>query len=63
MNDTPTQPRERINDIVLVDMSEDARDAADKRLTEELQQGGRFRRFLGSVWKGGMANAYYLRGI
>lgn len=58
------QPRnERINDLVLVDVSEDARDAArdaaDARLTNELQAGSGVRRFMKSIWKGNLAKEYY----
>lgn len=60
----PTQtldPREF--DLVLVDQSKDAKDAArieaDARLTNELNEGGRFRRFVKSIWKGNIAKDYY----
>lgn len=49
--------------LVLVDQSKDARDfardAADERLTNELNEGGRFRRFVKGVWKGNLARDYY----
>lgn len=38
-----------------------ARDAAEARLRNEIQEGGRFKRFMKSLWKGehGFARAYY----
>lgn len=49
--------------LVLVDQSKDARDfardKADARLTEELQEGGRIRRFVKGIWKGNLAKDYY----
>ncbi len=50
--------------VALVDQSEDvrafARDAADARLTEELNsEGGRFHRIVRNVWKGNIAREYY----
>lgn len=50
-------------DLVLVDQSKDARDfardRADARLTEELNEGGRFKRLAKGVWKGNIARDYY----
>ncbi|MFY9228415.1 MAG: hypothetical protein WAO28_03800 [Candidatus Microsaccharimonas sp.] len=49
--------------LVLVDQSRDAmdaaRDRADARLSEELEQGGRFKRILNSIWKGNIAREFY----
>lgn len=49
--------------LVLVDQSQDAqdfsRDQADVRLTNELHEGGRFRRFVKGIWKGNIAKDYY----
>lgn len=64
MSMTPEQThRERISDIVVVDVSKDARDAArdraDARLSEELAEGGRIRRFAKAIWKGNLAKDYY----
>jgi hypothetical protein len=60
---TDTQQQRNIDDLVLVDVSEDARDAArdraDARLNEELAEGGRVRRFAKSIWKGNIAKEYY----
>lgn len=48
---------------VIVDQSFDAdqaaRDAANERLTAELNEGGRFKRLIGSIWKGGAFKEYY----
>lgn len=50
-------------DLVLVDQSHDAhvaaRARAEERLTEELNQGGRLRRFVSGLWKGNIAKDYY----
>lgn len=50
-------------DLVLVDQSQDARDfardRADARLSEELNEGGRFKRFVKGIWKGNVARDYY----
>ena len=52
--------------IAFIDQTHDAlaaaRDAAEARRREELQTGGKFRRFIKSMWKGenGLAGAYYL---
>jgi hypothetical protein len=49
--------------VVLVDESKDARDAArdraDARLSEELNQGNGFQKFVKGIWKGGLAKEYY----
>jgi len=49
--------------LVSVDQTYDAhqaaRDAANERLTEELNEGGRIRRFAKSIWKGGALREYY----
>lgn len=49
--------------LVLIDQSRDAEDAArdqaDRRLTEELNQGSGARRFLNGIWKGNIAKDYY----
>ncbi|MFZ3009701.1 MAG: hypothetical protein WA030_01615 [Candidatus Microsaccharimonas sp.] len=49
--------------LVLVDQSRDAHDAArdraDTRLSEELEQGGRFKRFVNGIWKGNIAREFY----
>lgn len=49
--------------IVFVDQSKDARDfardAADKQLTEHLNEGGRVKRFIKGIWKGNLARDYY----
>ncbi|HEU4715426.1 MAG TPA: hypothetical protein VFS14_01195 [Candidatus Saccharimonadales bacterium] len=59
--DTAAEPT-RLH-LVSVDQSYDAhqaaRDAANERLTEELNEGGRFKRMLKSVWKGGALREYY----
>ncbi|MGB3946213.1 MAG: hypothetical protein WBK76_05250, partial [Candidatus Saccharimonadales bacterium] len=66
MSEQPTAPGQtdpRQFDVVLVDQSHDARMAArseaDARLTAELGQGGRFRRFISGIWKGNIAKDYY----
>ncbi len=63
MPDPQVQTRERIGDVVIVDQSRDAesaaRDAADARLTAELNQGSGFKKFVKSIWKGGMAKHIY----
>lgn len=50
-------------DVAFVDQSYDAkqaaRDEADRRLTEELNQGGGFKRLVNGIWKGNMAKDYY----
>lgn len=50
-------------DVVLVDQSVDARRAAraeaDARLTAELNDGGRIKRFVSGIWKGNIAKDYY----
>ena len=50
-------------DLVMVDQSQDARDfardAAETRLTNELNEGGRFKRFVKGIWKGNIAKEYY----
>jgi len=60
-HDTAAEPT-RLH-LVSVDQSYDAhqaaRDAANERLTEELNEGGRFKRMLKSVWKGGALREYY----
>ena len=57
------QPRTSEFTMVMVDQSKDARDfardAADARLTKELNEGGKFRRFLKGIWKGNVAREYY----
>lgn len=57
----PVDPRQY--DLVLIDQSKDARDAArneaDARLIQELNEGGRFRRMAKSIWKGNIAKDYY----
>lgn len=49
--------------FVSVDQSYDAhqaaRDAANERLLQELNEGGRFKRLVKSVWKGGALREYY----
>ena len=49
--------------LVLVDQSRDAmdaaRDRADARVSEELEQGGRFKRFVNGIWKGNIAREFY----
>ena len=54
---------EQVNDLVLLDVSKDAREAArdraDARLVEELNEGSRLKRGLKAIWKGGVAKEYY----
>lgn len=62
--DPISQPRpEDELSLVIVDQTQDARDfardAADKRLTEELNEGGRVKRFIKGIWKGNIARDYY----
>ncbi len=49
--------------VVFVDQSQDvrdeARDQADERLTNELNEGGRFKKFVSGIWKGNIARDYY----
>lgn len=49
--------------LVMVDQSKDvesfARDAADARLTEELNEGGWLKRLRKGVWKGGLAKNFF----
>lgn len=49
--------------LVTVDQTKDvedfARDVADARLTKELNEGGRFKRFVKGIWKGNIAKDYY----
>lgn len=49
--------------IVVVDQSQDARDmardTADARLNQELNQGGKLSRFMKGIWKGNIAKDYY----
>lgn len=49
--------------VVLVDQSHDAqdeaRDLADARLDRELNEGGRFKRFVKGIWKGNIAKDFY----
>lgn len=42
-----------------VDLRQAAIDFANHRLTDELNSGGRFRRFMKGFWKGNIAKAYY----
>ena len=50
-------------DVAFVDQSFDAkqagRDESDRQLTEELNEGGRFKRLIKGIWKGNMAKDYY----
>jgi hypothetical protein len=61
----PTEPNqtEEALRLVLVDQSRDAhdeaRDAADARLDQELGEGGRTKRFLNGIWKGNVAKDFY----
>jgi hypothetical protein len=61
----PTEPNqtEEALRLVLVDQSRDAhdeaRDAADARLDQELGEGGRAKRFLNGIWKGNVAKDFY----
>lgn len=64
VDDGGEEPRPTTSyDVVLVDQSQDARDfardRADARLTEELNEGGRFKRFAKGIWKGNIARDYY----
>ena len=56
---------EQVNDLVLLDVSKDAREAArdraDARLVEELNEGSRLKPGLKAIWKGGVAKEYYRR--
>ena len=49
--------------LVILDQSKDARDAArdqaDERLSEELTEGGRVKRFVNGIWKGNVAKEFY----
>lgn len=49
--------------VVLVDRSKDARDmardTAEARLDQELNEGGRVKKFLNGIWKGNIAKEYY----
>lgn len=49
--------------LVIVDQSKDAldaaRDQADRRLDQELGEGGKFHRFLDGIWKGNLAKDFY----
>lgn len=49
--------------LMLLDQSRDARDAAqlaaETRLTHELNGGGKIKRFLNGIWKGNIAKDYY----
>lgn len=59
----PTQTNENPLKLVIVDQSRDAlsaaRDEADRRLTEELNEGGKFKHFMNGIWKGNLAKNYY----
>ncbi len=64
----PEDTRQEFDDfeIAVIDQSKDARDfardAAEARLTNELNTGGgRIRRFARNIWKGYMAREYYLQ--
>lgn len=63
MSGTQPRTREEIENLILLDMSEDARDAArdqaDARLSHELNSGGRMQRIGKSIWKGGIAKEYF----
>lgn len=62
---TPTPDETGAFDVVLVDQTRDAisasRAEADARLTEELGEGGRVRRFVKGIWKGTIAKDYYVK--
>lgn len=49
--------------LVVIDQSRDAldaaRDQADERLSEELTEGGRMKRFVNGIWKGNVAKEFY----
>lgn len=49
--------------LVVLDQSKDAleaaRDRADARLSEELTEGGRMKRFVNGIWKGNVAKEFY----
>ena len=49
--------------LVVLDQSKDARDAArdraDERLVEELNEGGGVKRFVNGIWKGNVAKEFY----
>ena len=57
------QPQTSEFTMVMIDQSKDARDfardAADARLTSELNEGGKFRRFIKGIWKGNIAREFY----
>lgn len=62
--DTTERPPQPLS-LVMIDQSKDARefarDAADARLTQELNQGRGFRHFLkNKIWKGNLARNYYI---
>lgn len=42
-----------------VDAMDEARDRAETRLTDELNEGGRFRHIINNIWKGNVAREFY----
>lgn len=61
---TPTAATPENLTVAIIDQSDDvrefARDAADARLTAELNgEGGKFRRVVRNIWKGNFAREYY----
>lgn len=59
---SPSEVVDPIN-LVIVDQSRDAldaaRDQADRRLSEEPVEGSGFRKFINGIWKGNIARDYY----
>lgn len=65
MNSSESSPNSPERTIVLVDQSQDAKDAArlaaERRLTEELNSGGRIKRAFNRFWKDRMWSEYYIQ--
>lgn len=63
MSELPLAQSDESLKLVIVDQSRDAlsaaRDEADRRLTEELNEGGKFKHFMNGIWKGNLAKNYY----
>ena len=60
---SPDSSEEGVFKVVIADQSRDAhdeaRDMADVRLDQELNEGGRLRKFVSGIWKGNIAKDYY----